>query len=62
MNDIQILIHALISISTLDARNSTQGFNEWGEAEMFHKARALATEALVEYAKYIVRESAKERE
>lgn len=38
---------ALEKIKTLDpGKDSSQGFNEWGEAECFNLAQRLATEAL----------------
>jgi hypothetical protein len=40
------LLAALQAIADLDARDSDEGFNEWGEADCFHKAQKIANNIL----------------
>lgn len=43
------LMEALRTITTLDPdKDSTEGFNEWGEADCFNKAQTIARAALNE--------------
>ena len=46
----KILIDALTEIATLDPDlDSSEGWNEWGEADCFHKAKNIASDALKAY-------------
>ena len=40
------LLAALQAIADLDAYDSPEGFNEWGEADCFHKAQDIANNIL----------------
>ena len=43
---IQELREALGKIAALDAKDSKQGWNEWGEADFFRKAKRMAAEGI----------------
>jgi len=46
-SDIANLKEALEKIATLNPSNdSTEGYNEWGEADCFNQAQAIAWDAL----------------
>ena len=43
---IKALVEALTEITELDASDTEEGFNEWGEAFCFGEAKRIAGEAL----------------
>lgn len=45
---VKALVEALTEITELDASDTEEGFNEWGEAFCFGEAKRIAGEALSE--------------